>query len=75
MGCTHLILDVLLTRHELQRLASPQSVAAAMLHLHRPTCWPDRAAAPDCLVSCCCLRSCCPLPLSCCLDRLQVQLT
>ena len=55
-GCTHLILDVMLTQAELQQLASPERVAAAVQHLRRPACWPGRAAPPDCLVSCCCWR-------------------
>ena len=51
VGCTHLILDALVTDQEQQRLAEAERFAAAVQHLCRPDCWPGRAVPPDCLVS------------------------
>ena len=50
-GCTHLILDALVSSEEQQRLAKAERFAAAVQHLCRPACWPDQAVPPDCLVS------------------------
>ena len=86
-GCTHLILDVLLTRSELQRLLAPERVAAAVQHLRRRACWPSRPSPPNCLVRRALLppssipgaqhflASCSyPAPLPTLLPRLQAQL-
>ena len=86
-GCTHLILDVLLNRSELQRLLAPERVAAAVQHLRRRACWPSRPSPPNCLVRRALLppssipgaqhflASCSyPAPLPTLLPRLQAQL-
>ena len=51
-GCTHLIIDLLLSNEEQQRLlASASELAAALDYLGRPSCWPALPAPPACVVS------------------------
>ena len=51
-GCTHLIIDLLLSDEERQRLlACGASLAEAVHSLGRPSVWHDLPSSPPCVVS------------------------
>lgn len=50
-GCTHLIVDALLTGEEASQVAAAPRLAAAVRHLRRPDLWPRIGAPPAMVVS------------------------
>lgn len=50
-GCTHVVVDVLLSSEEQHRLATAPRLAAAVQHMRRPDSWRSRPAPPAIVVS------------------------
>ena len=50
-GCTHVVVDVLLSCEERRQLATAQRLAAAVQHIRRPDVWRGRPASPAIVVS------------------------
>ncbi len=50
-GCTHLIVDLLLTRDEASQVSAAPHLAAAVRHLRRPDHWARFGASPAIVVS------------------------
>lgn len=49
-GCTHLIVDLLLTAEEASQVAAAPRLAAAVRHLRQPDHWPRLGAPPAIVV-------------------------